>query len=556
MFGLNSKSQEEIQVVKQRVLARFPLLGVTMMDLPIIANHRAKTACTNGKRVYYNPKYFEKLSDNQKEFLLAHEVMHIAFNHILRSKNRDHELWNTATDAVINQMLSKEGLSIKPGFVDIKWASKYSAEEVYDILLKNKQGKGGGDNQFDTGNADKADFKSHSMWKKAVKKAEKEMQKAEQKQQQSQSGQGQPQDQDAQNQPKQEQSQNQDGKENEQKQQQSQSGQDQPQDQGAQNQPKQEQSQNQDSKGNEQKQQSAAEDPNEQEKHDKEQQQNQNIVRNILRRLFNPNNGSDDSGQEAGQCQRCDHFVKNVEFDTYEKEFLEKNKQERHQEAEQVREKLNKQKVKVINSNNKDFFGSVGTTSKTVTNWKKLLKKALEDDVDRWSYRRSSADNDYMARVEDLEGENRPDTEVILDTSGSISSALLREFLKQLKPLLKDSKMKVGCFDTCFYGFQEIKKTKDIDTLVVQGGGGTDLNIPPQCFTPKKELNKIVFTDGEGRCNQFPRSKKQEDIIWIVWKNKKFNPCCGRVIYVSPKDILACVEYSFFNKIPFNTFSR
>jgi len=246
MFGQNSKSQEDIQAVKQRVLARFPLLGVTMMDLPIVAKYRkVETACTNGTRVYYNPKFFEKLSDDQKEFTLAHEVMHIAFNHILRSKNRDHELWNIATDAVINQMLSKEGLPIKPGFVDIKWAGKYSAEEVYDILLKKKQGKGEDDNQFDNGNVDKANFKSHSMWKKAIKKAERQQQSGsvnfdEQKnQEQNSSG---------------NQSQNQGSNKAEQKQPQSQFNKvDQSQDYDVQNQPEQEQSQDKDAqKGQEQ----------------------------------------------------------------------------------------------------------------------------------------------------------------------------------------------------------------------------------------------------------------------------------------------------------------
>ena len=107
MMSTVLEQQEEIQYIKEQVLAKFPLLGVTMMPLSVVPDDRIGTAATDGHRIIYSPKFFNTLSDEQKQFVFAHEVMHVAFNHILRSKGRNQRLWNIATDSVINQILNQ-----------------------------------------------------------------------------------------------------------------------------------------------------------------------------------------------------------------------------------------------------------------------------------------------------------------------------------------------------------------------------------------------------------------------------------------------------------------
>ena len=63
-----------------------------------------------------------------------------------------------------------------------------------------------------------------------------------------------------------------------------------------------------------------------------------------------------------------------------------------------------------------------------------------------------------------------PETEIVLDTSWSIDDNLLRNFLRECKNILKFSRLKAGCFDTLFYGFQEIRTEEDIDNMVFLGG--------------------------------------------------------------------------------------
>ena len=117
-------------------------------------------------------------------------------------------------------------------------------------------------------------------------------------------------------------------------------------------------------------------------------------------------------------------------------------------------------------------------------------------------------------------------SEVLLDTSASVDEELLRAFVRGVKGLLRqDAVLKVGCFDTRFYGFQEIRTEQDILNLELVGAGGTDFHTAINAFTGDAE-NKIIFTDGyaempEQRC----------DAIWVVYGNMNIQPRGGRVLY-------------------------
>ena len=51
---------------------------------------------------------------------------------------KDPTVWMSATDAVINQMLKRDGLEIISGGIDYPEAIDYSAEEYYELLLSEK----------------------------------------------------------------------------------------------------------------------------------------------------------------------------------------------------------------------------------------------------------------------------------------------------------------------------------------------------------------------------------------------------------------------------------
>jgi predicted metal-dependent peptidase len=507
------RQREEIEYLRGRVLQKFPLLGVHMAKMktvatqvvniqgisekdgkktPVTVRRKIKTAATDGETIYYSPKFFAKLSDDEKVFVYAHEVMHAAFNHILRSGDRDKKLWNRATDAVINQMLISEGLPIVQGGVDIAEAINHSAEEMYEKLLKEKNEKkkekkeekneeekdkdntndqqpeedddsndndDNDDDENDDNDDDQAGHDDHDIWDEILKRHEwdQEQEEDERKNKETGKGRGQP---------------------------------------------------------------------------------------NPEPESGDPEPDPDDSGQDGPHGHDSKGGQRDFDnFDPagdgkFEKGFLVKNRAEKAHQADLARKQLAIGKNRAMGEMTGDArsFGDVGK-SEAAVDWKKVLKKTLETQQDRWSYRRSNADNGYMARVEEIDDEDKGETEVLLDTSGSVSDEFLREFLRQLKPILKNSKMRVGCFDHRFHPFVEIKNEKDIDNYQIPEKGGTDWDLAVKSFTPKKHINKIVFTDGEKPGKMPDDSTRGMNIIWLVYGDEDFDPVCGRVIRVRQKPI-------------------
>ena len=129
----------DIKSIKNKMLVKYPFFGSVIANVKYEEDKSLGTAGTNGQIIYYNPDYLNSLSKEEQTFVFAHEVCHIAFNHILRSEGKDINLWNIATDGVTNQFLKRDGLKMPKGGVDIADAINYDAEQLYEKLLQEKQ---------------------------------------------------------------------------------------------------------------------------------------------------------------------------------------------------------------------------------------------------------------------------------------------------------------------------------------------------------------------------------------------------------------------------------
>ena len=125
----------DIESIKRKMLVKYPFFGSVVANVDYRANKNVPTAGTDGKVIHYNPEFLEKLSVEEQTFIFAHEVCHIAFNHILRSEGKDPSVWNTSTDAVINAFLKRDGLKMVEGVVDMADAINYDAEQLYEKLI-------------------------------------------------------------------------------------------------------------------------------------------------------------------------------------------------------------------------------------------------------------------------------------------------------------------------------------------------------------------------------------------------------------------------------------
>lgn len=128
----------DITALKRKVIAIYPYFGSIAAGVEYLETEDTATIMNNGTDIFYNPRYMSGLSADDQVFVLAHELCHIAFSHASRGAGKDPQIWQMATDAVINQMLKRDGLDIISGGIDYPEAIDYDAEQYYEILLKEK----------------------------------------------------------------------------------------------------------------------------------------------------------------------------------------------------------------------------------------------------------------------------------------------------------------------------------------------------------------------------------------------------------------------------------
>ena len=456
-----------LQDVKDLVVSKYPRFGaiIARISLEYKTDLKYHTAATDGNIVYFDPDFLASLNNSDKLFIIAHELMHIMFGHTHRikdknGKERDLDIWNIATDAIINANLERDGFKIKEGYVNMPEALNYNSEELYEKLLREKQ-----EQQQEFGNNGEQ----------------------ENTQQQSENSQNQGQNEKPQ------------------------------QEQGA-------------SSGKQ-----FADDHSLWGKTPEESQEQGNGKNKELTK-------NDQSNQsQTSKNGQSDHIAKISKFSSSqfdERNEFQENRKDRFERAKQKMKNMRDQGLKKLEK--KDIkFGKIGE-EKPILDWKLLLRREVEKTEIIWSQRKSIAENNYAYRLEENDVEDEAETEVMIDVSGSISLNMIKSFLRQLKPILRESKLKIGFFsDYATKKFLSIEKEKDIDNLKLPFyGGGTNIDASVRAFSKKRENNKIVFTDGYCDDEVMPKKDlKNVNCIWIVYENKEFSPCCGKVINIELKDL-------------------
>ena len=499
----------DIAALKRKMLVKYPFFGSVVASVDYKENKGIPTAGTDGKTIYYNPDFLESLSVEQQTFVFTHEVCHIAFNHILRSEGKDHQIWNIATDAVINAFLKRDGLKMIDGGVDIAEAINYDAEQLYEKLLEEKkqqQSQGGSEENQNEQNQNGQSQNSQNQ---------------ESQQQNGQSGGG--------------------SSGEEQPDQKEQTG-------GQSGGSSSEQSEQQE-KGSSTGGTSGEQDEHEETKEDvghdthsmwedavkkhKEEQSKGKKKESLFDKLFNKDKTEkkEDKTEVEKKQEECEGLG--------EKDAFKKNLEEKKRELEELKEAIAKQATQAGTTTNRDIrtVTDIGR-AKPLIDWRYVLREAIKYDVD-WSYRNAYIEDGVVSA--NLEEQPMPETEIVLDTSGSINEVLLKNFLRECKNILQHSRVKVGCFDTEFYGFHEIRTEEDIENMRFQGGGGTDFDVAVGAFSRRVE-NKIIFTDGEASMPEKPM-----DAIWIVFGGTKINPRGGRVIDITEEQLERLYSFEMDN---------
>jgi predicted metal-dependent peptidase len=146
MKVMQAEVLDRIITARVGLLLRHPFFGNMATRLKIeAADDWLMTAAVDGRKLYFNTQFFNAMSNKEVEFVIAHEILHMVFDHLGRRDDRNPMLYNIAADYIVNNLLVRDRVGTKPKIVDCYQDFKYegwSSEDVYDDLFKQAEKNG------------------------------------------------------------------------------------------------------------------------------------------------------------------------------------------------------------------------------------------------------------------------------------------------------------------------------------------------------------------------------------------------------------------------------
>jgi len=151
-------NQDQLSRISKTLIFSEPFYGIFLIGLQKQFTKSCATAGVGkhgiGMRLVINPDFFMDLSEDHQHGLLKHELLHIAFGHIILSdRYPNKKLFNIAADIEINQyiaehMLPEGGLTLNsfPG-TDVHMHPKAGTKVYYDLLNATCDQDGNSDNE-------------------------------------------------------------------------------------------------------------------------------------------------------------------------------------------------------------------------------------------------------------------------------------------------------------------------------------------------------------------------------------------------------------------------
>lgn len=137
-----------------RILVRNGFYGLLLMHMLFSLDETCETVTTDGKRIFFSPAFLDTLQDSELDFVLCHEILHVALQHCFRANGKDKDVFDRACDIVVNSnILNSENGNLSAittrryGVAahtapDGKEGACYTAEQVYAMLQASSFPKG------------------------------------------------------------------------------------------------------------------------------------------------------------------------------------------------------------------------------------------------------------------------------------------------------------------------------------------------------------------------------------------------------------------------------
>ena len=147
---------------RMRLLASHSFYGLLLAHTKFGLDENCDTAYTDGSKIAFSPKFLESLSDDETQFVLMHEILHIVLKHCFRGNDYNQEAFNIACDIVVNSNILKSfgdnyrhisigGEPLMHLAPDGNPGHMYTAEQVYEMLPKEMKQKRGGNSKNSSG---------------------------------------------------------------------------------------------------------------------------------------------------------------------------------------------------------------------------------------------------------------------------------------------------------------------------------------------------------------------------------------------------------------------
>jgi len=168
-----------------RILDDHGFYGLLLMHIMFSIDENCPTAATDGKRIFFGPRFLDSLSDNELDFVMMHEILHVVLLHVLRGEELEKGRHNIACDIVVNSNIMLERGRTHPIVLKSTGAMMhlapngqdghlFTSEEVYEMLPPEKKCKKVlCKPRFDEGRAEKvqtkpqigtSSFDDHTRW--------------------------------------------------------------------------------------------------------------------------------------------------------------------------------------------------------------------------------------------------------------------------------------------------------------------------------------------------------------------------------------------------------
>tara|TARA_R110000764_G_scaffold37019_6_gene82549 strand:+ start:1024 stop:2187 length:1164 start_codon:yes stop_codon:yes gene_type:complete len=135
--------QDQVARATKKLIFTEPFYGLFLIGINKQYSKRISTAGVSkkgiGMQLTINPEFFNELSEDHRFGLIKHELLHIAFGHLLlRDLYSNHKLFNIAADLEINQYILEsklpDGGLLLSSFPELKLPIKAGTKKYYELL--------------------------------------------------------------------------------------------------------------------------------------------------------------------------------------------------------------------------------------------------------------------------------------------------------------------------------------------------------------------------------------------------------------------------------------